>query len=108
MNDRRRVLAARFDDYIAGQPDMSTPTLPAEATGSPFALPVMLSGALQDRRGDLTSRLEAQGIETRPIVAGNLARQPAAAILGNVDPAAYRGADQIHQRRILPRAQLGL
>lgn len=98
MNDRRRELATRFDDFVAAHPGLSTPKVPRGGEGSPFALPVMLSGALADRRGELTTELESKGIETRPIVAGNLARQPAAAILGDVDPSAYRGADQIHQR----------
>ncbi len=98
MNARRRELAERFDSFVDQHACLTTPTVPAGGTGSPFALPVMLSGRLAERRGDLTNRLEAQGIETRPIVAGNLARQPAAAILGNIDPSAYRGADEIHNR----------
>ncbi|WP_153557929.1 DegT/DnrJ/EryC1/StrS family aminotransferase [Roseimaritima sediminicola] len=98
MNARRRQLAARFEDYVAQRPALATPSVPAAGTSSPFALPVMLSGDLAHRRGELTDYLEQQGIETRPVVAGNLARQPAAAILGDLDPTAYRGADEIHQR----------
>ncbi len=98
MNARRATLAARFESFVDQHPHLATPLVPASGTASPFALPVMLSGPLHDRRADLTTRLEEQGIETRPIVAGNLARQPAAKILGEIDPAAYRGADQIHAR----------
>jgi CDP-4-dehydro-6-deoxyglucose reductase, E1 len=47
----------------------------------------------------LLDALSARGVENRPIISGNFARQPALTLLGlNVDPRAYPGAETIHQQ----------
>jgi len=61
-----------------------------------LALVVQLRGKAAKYRGELLNLLEQAGIETRPIVTGNLARQPAASLLGDVDPASFPGAEVIH------------
>jgi CDP-6-deoxy-D-xylo-4-hexulose-3-dehydrase len=48
------------------------------------------------RRRDLTDHLEANGVETRPIVAGNLARQPVRDQFSFLREAICPGADHIH------------
>ena len=47
----------------------------------------------------LLPELERRGVETRPIISGNFARQPALALLGvDVDPADFPGAERIHHQ----------
>jgi CDP-6-deoxy-D-xylo-4-hexulose-3-dehydrase len=57
---------------------------------------VQLSGNAARHRDELMSLLEKSGIEIRPVVTGNLARQPAARLLGDIDPTDYPGAEEIH------------
>jgi CDP-4-dehydro-6-deoxyglucose reductase, E1 len=42
--------------------------------------------------------LEEQGIETRPIVAGNLARHPAASLFKAFGESRFPGAESVHRR----------
>jgi CDP-4-dehydro-6-deoxyglucose reductase, E1 len=49
-------------------------------------------------REEITSYLENAGVETRPIVAGNLARHPAAARFPAFQGRTFTGADLVHKR----------
>ena len=49
-------------------------------------------------RTELLAHLEEAGVETRPVVTGNFARQPAASLLGPVDPSDYPGAEWVHEQ----------
>jgi CDP-6-deoxy-D-xylo-4-hexulose-3-dehydrase len=42
-----------------------------------FGLPLILSGAESSRTREIREFLQAHGVETRPIICGNIARQPA-------------------------------
>lgn len=59
----------------------------------PFGFPVLCRDAAAKR--GLQSRLEADGIETRPIVCGNMLRQPAMAHLPHAASGSLPGADEI-------------
>jgi dTDP-4-amino-4,6-dideoxygalactose transaminase len=64
-----------------------------------MALPVMLTSEATYARQELTAYLEAHGVETRPIVAGNLLRHPVAAgRLGVYCKGDFPGADEVHER----------
>jgi CDP-4-dehydro-6-deoxyglucose reductase, E1 len=64
-----------------------------------FAFPLLLDADAPIDRGELSRRLEARGIETRPISGGNLARQPAfAAVPGARVEGALPVADAVHTR----------
>ena len=49
-------------------------------------------------RADITRHLEQKGIETRPIVAGNLSRHPVSALFPEFRARKFPGADQVHER----------
>jgi len=49
-------------------------------------------------REEVTNQLEQSGIETRPIVAGNLARHPAILNFPSLCDAELPGADVVHDR----------
>jgi CDP-6-deoxy-D-xylo-4-hexulose-3-dehydrase len=63
-----------------------------------FGLPIMLAADAPFSRDDLTAHLEAAGVETRPIVAGNVTRHPAAAMFPELAGHDLPGADAVHDR----------
>jgi len=63
---------------------------------APFAFPIVCATA--EGRNALQAHLEGAGIETRPLVCGNLLRQPAFEFLPYRAPAALPGADALHER----------
>ena len=78
------------------------------AAGSvPFAFPLVLRDGYF-KRGALISHLEAAGIETRPILAGNLARQPAMRKVKHRIAGALTGADILHDRGLYVGLNPGL
>lgn len=71
-----------------------------ETTCSWFAFPIMVNPIAPFSREDLVAHLEEHGIETRPIVAGNLGRQPAMEKVAGVSVGELSGADQVHGQGI--------
>lgn len=61
-----------------------------------FAFPIMVTASARFTRDDLVRVLEKNGVETRPIVAGNLARQPAMKSVGGISAGELPGADSVH------------
>jgi CDP-6-deoxy-D-xylo-4-hexulose-3-dehydrase len=71
----------------------------------PFAFPLVLRGDGRDR---LMAHLEAAGIETRPLVAGNLARQPAMKKVKHRVAGPLTGADFLHTNALYVGLHPGL
>jgi CDP-6-deoxy-D-xylo-4-hexulose-3-dehydrase len=89
---RRQGIAAYWTNEL---PEMFAPI--DWAPGAvPFAFPLVLR--TDGGRATLISRLEAAGIETRPILAGNLARQPAMKRVKHRIAGPLTGADILHDR----------
>jgi CDP-6-deoxy-D-xylo-4-hexulose-3-dehydrase len=63
-----------------------------------FALPLVLAPECPFSKRALLAYLEEQGVETRPIVAGNLARQPVVDLFPEIREMDLPGADVIHDR----------
>lgn len=63
-----------------------------------FALPFLLAEGLPFRKRELLQYLDGSGIETRPIVAGNLMRQPVHRIFPELGGMDLAGADAVHDR----------
>jgi CDP-6-deoxy-D-xylo-4-hexulose-3-dehydrase len=95
---RRGKLASRFFSYIDGSRFLSRPAVPASGRPVWMALPVLLKECAPFRRHDITAYLESSGVETRPIVAGNLTRQPAARLFESLRTGSFPGADVVHDR----------
>jgi CDP-6-deoxy-D-xylo-4-hexulose-3-dehydrase len=61
-----------------------------------FGFPMLIDRSAPFQRKDLVEFLEKNGVETRPIVAGNLARQPAMQNFEEVRFGELTGADFVH------------
>ncbi len=95
---QREHLASRFFDFIEQTPWLLRTQVHPKAEPCWFALPVMLHPDTPFSRHDLTSYLEAQGVETRPIVAGNITRHPVAKLFPDTFSGNYPGGDRVHER----------
>lgn len=98
FNDRREALAAKFFDFVDRSPFLSRPRQVPLARPAWFALPVIVDAEAPFSRRELTDYLENKGVETRPIVAGNLARHPVGRLFENFADGSFPGADYIHQQ----------
>lgn len=67
-------------------------------TCSWFALPIMVHQNAPFTRDEITNFLEEVGVETRPIVAGNLARHPAVSRFPSLRNQNLPGADLVHEQ----------
>lgn len=63
-----------------------------------FGLPFMVAADAPFGRDEITEHLEAMGIETRPIVAGNVTRHPAAQLFPDLLGQHLPGSDAVHDR----------
>ena len=75
--------------------------LPAEAPGTRhawFAYPVTVAAEAPFTRAELAAHLEANALETRPIMAGNIAEQPAMATVAHRAVGELPNARAIHRR----------
>jgi CDP-6-deoxy-D-xylo-4-hexulose-3-dehydrase len=99
FNEIRSRNAEAIEFIFKGYSDFfSTMRVDEEGDCSWFAFPVLVKKSAPFSREDLTSYLEKLGIETRPIVAGNIARQPGfKQLLPNFDTI-LPGADIIHEK----------
>ncbi len=91
---KRRENAAHWKKVMADLRGFRTQR--EHGTSSWFGFSVLLEDQLAGRRREIVATLAAAGIETRPIVAGNIARNPVMKHLSVVEPAALPGADLIH------------
>lgn len=94
---RRQEIAREFYDYISRCPNLRGPEVIESAEPIWDVLPIQVEGVLQSKRRQLMSELENAGIETRPIVAGSMARQPVSHWLGSWQPEDFPGAEAIHR-----------
>jgi len=97
FNQRRRLLAKRFFSALDKNRYLNFPNVDPKADPCWFALPIIVRTDAPFTRHDITSYLESQGIETRPIVAGNIARQPVARLFPEFNTRTFQGADRIHE-----------
>lgn len=91
--------AAYFQSYLNRHRDlMRLMHVVPEAECSWFALPIMLTPECPFKKAGFLAYLEKQGVETRPIVAGNLARQPVCKLYPELQESDLPGADAVHDR----------
>ena len=97
FNERREALASTFFRFVDETPFLSRPRVHRLARPCWFALPVMVDPGAPFERGEITQYLEEQGVETRPIVTGNIARHPVAPLFEDALGGDYPGGDQVHK-----------
>lgn len=95
---RREELANRFFHFIDETAYLTRPDVHPLAKPSWFALPVMVAPDAPFSRKQITTYLEDRGVETRPIVVGNIARHPVAQLFVGVFDGDFPGADAVHDR----------
>jgi CDP-6-deoxy-D-xylo-4-hexulose-3-dehydrase len=98
FNQRRIELANKFFSFIDNQPFLQRPYASPKANPTWFALPMLVTGEAPFTRKDIVNYLESQGVETRPIVAGNIAKHPVANIFPEFHEDTYAGANIIHEQ----------
>ncbi len=91
----RRANAATFVEMFGDRDDLRLQAENGESSWFGFA--VTLTGRLAGRRRDVVRALDAAGIESRPVVAGNFTRNPVMRHLDAVVPDALPAADDIHE-----------
>jgi CDP-6-deoxy-D-xylo-4-hexulose-3-dehydrase len=104
---RRREAGAAWAAVRDRFPDVYLPMQIASGS-SQFALPIVLQPNLGVGRTDLAHFLESHGVENRPLVAGNLARQPALAHVPHRVAGPLPGADALHERAMYVGIHPGL
>jgi CDP-6-deoxy-D-xylo-4-hexulose-3-dehydrase len=98
FNQRREQVATKFFAFVDQTSFLSRPLVHPLARPSWFALPLMVAYDAPFSRNDLTNYLERKGIETRPIVAGNIVRHPVGRLFAEFRQETYPGADLVHER----------
>ncbi|MCG2712465.1 MAG: DegT/DnrJ/EryC1/StrS family aminotransferase [Candidatus Omnitrophica bacterium] len=99
FNAQRLQNASYFKKYLNRHSSiMRLMEVLPDAECSWFALPIMLTPECPFKKEDFLAYLEKQGVETRPIVAGNLARQPVCKLYPELQEGDLPGADAIHDR----------
>lgn len=95
----RKRNAQYFEDYVRSRSAfIKTMQVHPNAECSWLALPIVLTDECPFTKHELVTYLEDKGVETRPIVAGNLARQPACEWFPEMETGELPGADIIHDR----------
>jgi CDP-6-deoxy-D-xylo-4-hexulose-3-dehydrase len=98
FNETRVRLANKFFSFIDTQPFLRRPYASPKANPSWFALPLIVLEGSPFSRDEITQYLESVGVETRPIVAGNIARHPVGDIFPEFLEDSYPGADFVHEQ----------
>ena len=91
----RRANAAVFQELFANHRDIAIQQETGESSWFGFAM--ICRGQLAGRRAELVAALDTAGIETRPVVAGNFARNPVLQHLRHSFGSALDAADWIDE-----------
>ena len=96
---QRSTNAAYFSHHIEGFRGLiRTMAVDARAECSWFALPLIVPDGSPLDKHELVEHLESHGVETRPIAAGNIARQPVSRLFLELKDTDLPGEDAVHDR----------
>lgn len=98
FNKRRDEIAKVFFEYVSNTDWLDMIVVHDKSKPSWLGLPMMLAPDFIDKRDFVMAELERKGIETRPIVTGNIAKQPVAKKFPDIFPSniSFPGADAVH------------
>jgi CDP-6-deoxy-D-xylo-4-hexulose-3-dehydrase len=95
----RELVIRSITSHPSWKGQFEFPEAPAGAEVIWFGFSVLLRDEVKVSLRDYLTRLSAVGIENRPIVSGNFARQPGyQLVLPEIDAEALVGAERIHER----------
>jgi len=86
------------DCILRNRKFLSTMKVKEQVKCSWFAFPIIVNKNAPFSRLDIANFLDKNGVETRPVVAGNLAKQPAILHYPEISFDVLEGADLIHER----------
>ena len=86
------------DCILRNRKFLSTMKVQEQVKCSWFAFPIIVNKNAPFARLDFANFLDKNGVETRPVVAGNLAKQPAILHYPEISFDVLEGADLIHER----------
>ena len=95
---RNRAFAHVRENLVDLSSVIHLPEVNPQAEACWFALPIMLKPEALISRNEVTRKLQALGVETRPIVAGNLTKQPVSRRFDWLRQDGLPGANAIHDR----------
>ena len=99
FSEKRARLAGMFSSFIKKRDNLiSMPHVHDKAVPSWLALPLMVRRDAPFTKQEITAHLESSGVETRPIVTGNVARHPVGQLFPEFKTRDFPGADEIHER----------
>ena len=94
------MLLYRSRSHIQQNPNIYFPEVEKKSDPSWFSIPIILKKNSKFKRDDLISYLEKQGIESRPIIVGNLQKHPVAKLFKELRIKKFKNADYIHNNGI--------
>jgi CDP-6-deoxy-D-xylo-4-hexulose-3-dehydrase len=98
-NENRKAVIEALERSDAWEKQFEFIEAPADVEPSWFGFCALLDKKYADQLPEFLTYLTSCGIENRPIVSGNFARQPALASLGiHLKPESFHGAEEVHQR----------
>jgi len=98
FSKHREKLATRFFSFIDRTQVFSRPRVESLAKPSWFGLPLLVKETAPFSRNEIVNYLEAEGVETRSILAGNVLRQPVARFFDEFPNVPFPGGDAVHNR----------
>lgn len=102
----RRARWGRLRRRVAAWPELHTAHVPAGSDPVWLAFPLEVAEDAPFTREDLARHLEAAGVQTRPIMAGNVLRHPG--FRGLADPGAFPVADSVMRNGLLLGCHQGM
>jgi CDP-4-dehydro-6-deoxyglucose reductase, E1 len=102
--DKRRENAAVFKQLLAdlNRDDLVMSSQKENGYATYYSFPLILRSRLHNRREELIQKLEEAGIETRPVMAGNIARHRVAKYMRGVQqPECYPRANYVHDHGLM-------
>jgi CDP-6-deoxy-D-xylo-4-hexulose-3-dehydrase len=96
--EKRKKISRKFNSYLNEGTFLKTPLVHSKASPSWLALPIMVDESAPFSRDEIVLFLEKNGVETRPIVAGNLSEHPVANIFKAFKDREFPGAGRVHKR----------
>lgn len=99
MNERRVEKGEEMFRFLSAYSDaIMVPHRHAKAYVTWFAIPMVLTENAPFTVEEFKSYLESRGVETRPLVTGNILRHPVREVFPDLQAGAFRGADIVHDR----------
>ena len=101
FNSKRAEISSSIFSFLHSYEFFITTEVHSKASPSWLGIPIVLRKDCPFSIKELSSYLEENGIETRPILTGNILRQPVASeLFPDISPKEFEGAEYIHKNAI--------